>query len=55
MQDATKTLGERVIDLHDIARQLEQELGRGNLSDDIRQCANRLSYYIKERVEDVVR
>jgi hypothetical protein len=47
-------LEQAVIDLHDIARAIEQQVGRGNLSDDIRQCANRLAFLIKERVtEDV--
>ena len=31
-----------VIKLHDIARAVEEEIGRGNLSDDIRNCADRL-------------
>ena len=31
-----------VIALHDIARTLEREIGHGQLSDDIRGCANRL-------------
>ena len=31
-----------VIALHDIARTVEQEIGRGQLSDDIRNCADRL-------------
>jgi hypothetical protein len=32
-----------VIRLHDIAREVEQKIGAGKLSDDIRACANRLS------------
>jgi uncharacterized protein YecA (UPF0149 family) len=32
-----------VIRLHDIAREIEQKIGKGELSDDIRQCADRLS------------
>jgi hypothetical protein len=28
--------------LHDIARTVEREIGRGQLSDDIRSCADRL-------------
>jgi len=31
-----------VIALHDIARTVEREVGRGQLSDDIRNCADRL-------------
>jgi hypothetical protein len=41
-------LNERVIDLHDIARQIEQEIGKGQLSDDIRKAADRLSALLKE-------
>ena len=43
-----KTLDERVIELHDIARQIEQELGQGQLTDDIRKAADRLSALLKE-------
>jgi hypothetical protein len=32
-----------VIRLHDIAREVEQQLGAGELSQDIRACADRLS------------
>ena len=32
-----------VIRLHDIAREVEQKIGVGELSKDIRQCADRLS------------
>jgi hypothetical protein len=31
-----------VIALHDIARTIEREIGRGQLSDDVRSCADRL-------------
>lgn len=31
-----------VIQLHNIARLIEQELGKGNLSEDVRDCADRL-------------
>ena len=31
-----------VVALHEIARLVETEIGNGNLSDDIRSCANRL-------------
>lgn len=31
-----------VIALHEIARTVEREIGRGQLSDDIRKCADRL-------------
>jgi hypothetical protein len=35
-------LVDAVIALHDIARTIEQEIGRGQLSDDVRSCADRL-------------
>jgi hypothetical protein len=35
-------LRDAVIKLHDVARLLEKTVGRGQLSDDIRDCANRL-------------
>ncbi len=35
-------LAEAVIQLHNIARMVESKIGRGLLSDDIRDCANRL-------------
>ena len=35
-------LVDAVIALHDIARTVEKEVGRGQLSDDIRNCADRL-------------
>jgi hypothetical protein len=35
-------LNDSVIQLHDIARVVEQEIGRGQLSEDIRACADRL-------------
>lgn len=38
-----------VIQLHDIARAVEQNIGKGQLSDDIRQCADRLNALIKKR------
>lgn len=49
MQEETKfKLLDDVIRLHDIARLVEQEIGQGNLSDDIRNCANRLNVLLKE-------
>jgi hypothetical protein len=38
---------EQVIKLHDIARIVEQEIGQGQLSEDIRKCADRLSTLVK--------
>ena len=41
------TLDEAVIQLHYAARTVEQEIGRGQLSDDIRDCADRLHQLTK--------
>jgi hypothetical protein len=35
-------LKDEIIKLHDIARKIEQELGQGQLSEDIRKAADRL-------------
>lgn len=35
-------LKDAIIQLHDIARVVELEIGRGQLSEDIRNCADRL-------------
>jgi hypothetical protein len=35
-------LVDAVVALHDIARTVEREIGHGQLSDDIRDCADRL-------------
>lgn len=35
-------LHDAVTQLHDIARMIEQEIGSGNLSEDVRDCADRL-------------
>jgi hypothetical protein len=43
-------LDQAIIQLHDIARLIEQEVGKGALSEDIRMCADRLNTYIKEAV-----
>jgi len=48
-EEINMTLDEAIIKLHDIARLIEKEIGKGNLSDDIRQCANRLNFVIKEK------
>ncbi len=52
------TLDEAVMQLHNIARQVEKEIGRGLLSEDIRDCADRLHKltrydYIKKEDDDV--
>lgn len=39
-------LQERVIDLHNIAREIELQMGDGKLSQDIRNCADRLHQLI---------
>lgn len=36
------TLIDTIIQLHNIARMVEEEFGAGNLSSDIRNCADRL-------------
>lgn len=36
-------LDQAVIDLHNVARTVEQQIGQGQLSEDIRNCADRLS------------
>ncbi len=43
------TLDERVIQLHDIARQIEQELGAGKLSESLRKSADTLRELIKKQ------
>lgn len=55
MQDETNiseielaVLGDEVIKLHEVARTLERAFnGRGQISDDIRNCADRLSELLK--------
>ena len=41
---------ELVIELHNIARQIENTIGKGQLSEDIRDCADRLNELTKEGV-----
>lgn len=49
MQDEINLkLKDAIIELHNIARLIEQEIGRGNLSDDIRNCADRVNVLINE-------
>jgi len=40
-------LSDDVIKLHDIARKIEQEIGTGQLSEDIRKAADRLNELLK--------
>lgn len=57
MQDVTKpseielaVLNDEVIKLHEVARTLEQAFGqRGQLSDDIRNCADRLTELLQRQ------
>lgn len=46
-------LHDAVIELHDIASLVEQEIGQGSLSSDLRDCADRLAMLIKVEVEAV--
>ena len=36
------SLDEAVIELHNVARLIEKEIGKGLLSEDVRDCADRL-------------
>jgi hypothetical protein len=40
-------LKDKIIQLHDIARAIEQQIGAGQLSEDIRNAADRLSALLK--------
>jgi hypothetical protein len=40
-------LKDEIIKLHDIARKIEQEIGKGQLSEDIRKSADRLNELLK--------
>jgi hypothetical protein len=40
-------LTDEIIKLHDIARKIEQEIGAGQLSEDIRRAADRLNELLK--------
>jgi hypothetical protein len=42
------TLDEAIMQLHDVARTVEQQVGKGQLSEDIRNCADRLHSLVKE-------
>lgn len=46
-------LHDSVIHLHEIARIIEQEIGQGQLSLDLRDCADRLAMLLKIQVEEV--
>jgi hypothetical protein len=44
-------LEDAIVALHDIARVIEQEIGIGKLSEDIRGCADKLNKLIKAEIE----
>lgn len=44
------TLDEVVIELHALARIIEREIGEGSLSQDIRNCADRVNATIKKEI-----
>ena len=46
-------LKQSVIELHDIARLIEQGIGQGQLSSDLRDCADRLAELLRVDVEEV--
>lgn len=41
-------LNEAIIQLHDIARLIEQKIGQGLLSEDVRKCADRLNALLRK-------
>lgn len=41
------TLSDAVLTLHDVARLIEQQVGHGQLSQDVRDCADRLCQLTK--------
>lgn len=43
-------LNDAVIQLHGIARRVEQQIGAGVLSEDIRKCADRLSQLLNKEI-----
>jgi hypothetical protein len=46
-------LNDLVTQLHAIARQIEQDVGVGLLSEDVRKCADRLSELLRKDIRDV--
>lgn len=46
-------LNELVIKLHDIAGRIEDNIGIGLLSEDVRKCADRLSELLRKDTRDV--
>ena len=49
LDEINKTLDDDVITLHNIARKIEQTIGNGKLSDDVRHAADRLSEILKKQ------
>jgi hypothetical protein len=49
MQDAINLDQTDVIHLHDVARKVEQEIGLGELSKDLRKIADRLHEILKNK------
>ena len=47
-------LEEAVIQLHDVARLVEKQIGIGALSEDIRKCADRLHALLKDRPNEKI-
>ena len=47
-------LEEAVIQLHDVARLVEKQIGIGALSEDIRNCADRLHALLKDRPNEKI-
>ena len=47
IKQPTSNLAEAVFELHNIARTIEQEIGIGQLSEDVRKCADRLHDLLK--------
>lgn len=45
--DNARELDQSVIDLHNIARRIEELVGNGQLSDDVRKCADRLNQLLR--------
>lgn len=48
MLEETKDFYQEIIDLHLIARKIEQQIGKGQLSEDLRQLADKLSSLTKK-------
>ena len=49
-QTDKNSLDSAVIELHNIARAVEQNIGSGQLSEDLRKCADRLHELIKIQI-----